>query len=376
MGNATRWYSTLEAVKESVGVAGADRDAAIARALEAASSDIEQLLAGRRFIPETATKYYRWPPRAGRRFLNPWSRSYAWPFGESAGWPLPYGERDVLRFPDQDLLAVTTLQSQAQDSSPTTIPAADYFLEPNDQGPPYDRIEIDLSSSSAFDAGATPQRSISVAGRWGYSEDTKAAGALAEALDDSETGVDVTDASLIGVGDTLLIDSEAMFVSARPALTTGTTLSGNPTASMSDVTIGVADGTAVHAGEVILVDSERMFVTDVAGNNLTVKRAYDATVLAAHSAGATVYAYRTLTVTRGVNGTTAATHSNGAAISKYAPPGDIVELCTAIAIAHLKQHESGWTGQIAGGEGAVNVRMVDLFYLRQRVVEKYGRVNF
>ena len=48
----------------------------------------------------------------------------------------------------------------------------------------------------------------------------------------------------------------------------------------------------------------------------------------------------------------------------------------AYAIAHLKQGESGWTGQISGGEGAIAVRMVDLFHLRQRLIEKYGKVSF
>lgn len=349
MSNAARWYTTREALKAIASIAGTDNDAVIDGFIEAASEDIEQIL-DRRFIPETATKLFRWP--------------------QLGGSPL------TLQMPDMDLLAVTTLKAKAQDTSPTTIVSADYFLEPNNLGPPYDRIEIDLSSDAAFEAGDTPQRSISVLGQWGYSNATKAAGALAEADDGSETALDVTDASLIGVGDTILIGTEAMFVSAKTVLTTGTTLNDTLTADLNDVTVTLASGAAVKTGEVLLLDSEKMLVQSISGNDVTMRRAVDGSVLAAHTTGITVYAYRTLTVERAVNGTTAATHANAAAILKYAPPADIVELCQAIAIGHLKQGQSGWTGAIGGGEGAVAVKQVDLFYLRQRAIEKYGRLTF
>ena len=348
--NATRWYASRESVKRAVGIVGSTMDTLVDSYIESASSDIELMLKGRRFIPVTATKLFRWP-RAAR-----------------AG-------STILYLDDLDLLAVTTLQAKAQDTTPTTIASADYFLEPQHLGPPYTRIEIDLSSTSAFEAGDTPQRSISVAGRWAYGEDTKAAGALAEADDGSETALDVTDASLIDVGDTILIGTEAMFVSARGTLDTTANLNDTLTADESDVTVTITDGTLVKAGEVILVDSERMLVDSISTNNLTVRRAYDGSVLAAHSGAADILVYRTLTVVRAVNGTTAATHDISTAITKYAPPADIVDLCRAMAIGHLKQGESGWTGQISGGEGAVRTQMVDLFYLRQRVIEKYGRVS-
>ena len=153
-GTATRWYTTRSAVKAAVGIAGADLDSLIDSYIEGASQHIENIL-GRRFIPETAIKYFRWPTRAS-----------------SGGY--------ILYLEDLDLIAVTLLQAKAQDTTPTTIVAADFFTEPVNSGPPYNRIEIDLSSSAAFDSGDTPQRSIAVTGRWGYGEDTKAAGALAE----------------------------------------------------------------------------------------------------------------------------------------------------------------------------------------------------
>lgn len=348
MPNATRWYCSRESLKRAVGISGADKDALIGSYLEAASEDIEQLLS-RRFIPETATKLFRWPQRNG---------------GSA-----------VLYFADEDLIAVTTLQVKAQNASPTTIVAADYFLEPNNAGPPYSRIEIDLSSTAAFEAGDTPQRSISVLGRWGFREDTRAAGALAEADDGSETELDVTDASLIDVGDTILIGTEAMFVSSRATLTTGTTLNAALTADVNNVTVAVVAGTSVKQGEVILVDSEKMLVESITANNLTVKRAYDGSVLATHANATTVFAYRTLTVVRAVNGTTAATHLTAAAITKYAPPADVVLYCLAKAILALKQGESGWTGQIGGSEGAVTVQPWSVAAMRHELIEKYGKVT-
>jgi hypothetical protein len=348
MSNATRWYASRETTKAAVGLAGADLDPLIDSYIEAASVDVEALL-GRRFIPETATKYFPWPSRNGNRY--------------------------VLDLGDLDLLAVTTLKTKAQDATPTEIVAADYFLEPVNELP-YSRIEIDLASSAAFESGAaTSQRSISVLGRWGYCEDTKAAGALAEADDGSETALDVTDSSLIGVGDTILIGTEAMFVSGKGLIDTTATTSGALTASKAGTTVGVNTGTLIKAGEIITVDSERMLVESISGNSLTVQRAYDGSVLATHVITSKVYAPRTLTVVRAVNGTTAAAHDTAAAILKYAPPADIAEYCRALASAHHQQGRSGWTGIIGSEGGAVETKMFGLWAMKRALIEKYGRVS-
>jgi hypothetical protein len=348
--NATRYYCTREAVKAAVGIAGADLDSLLDSYIEAASEDVESFL-GRRFIPETDTKYYPWPPRIGGG--------------------------TILQLDDEDLIALTTLKAAAQDSTPTTIVAADYFLEPVNSGPPYSRIEIDLSSSAAFASGDTSQRAISILGRWGYCEDTKAAGALAEADDGAETALDVTDSSLIGVGDTILIGTEAMFVSGKSLLDTGTNTAGAAlTASKSGTTVPVVDGTKIKAGETITIDSERMFVESISANNLTVQRSFDGSVLATHASPSDIYAPRTLTVVRAVNGTTAAAHLDAAAIVKYAPPADIMEYVRAVTIAHHQQGRSGWTGVIGGSEGgAIETRMFGIWSMKQALIEKYGRVS-
>ena len=350
MSNTTRLYATVEAVKAAVGLTGADKDALILASIEAASEDIEQYL-GRRFIPVTQTRQY------------------------------PYPSRDAsphcLRL-DDDLLAITALTKDTDDV--TAIASTDYFLEPVNSGPPYDRIELDLSTSEYFSSEGSSQRAIRVTGRWGFSEATKPAGAIATsgglAADAAATTGNVTDASLIGVGDTIKIGTEALFVSAKTALTIGTTLNDTLTADENDVTVTLTSGAAAKTGEVLLFDSEKMLVTAITGNNLTVVRAVDGSVLAAHSSGITVYAYRTLTLVRGINGTTAAVHPDATAITKYAPPADIIELCIAQAIANIKQAEGGWLQTLGAGEGAVTIRGAGLAELKARVRAKYKRWSF
>ena len=342
---ANNWYATLEAVKRAVNLYGSERDSVISSCIEAASREVDNLT-GRRFIPKTETRRYRWPQREQRNAY-------------------------ILYF-DQDLLSVSAFTKDGDDA--TAIPAADYFLEPSNLGPPYSRIEIDLASTSFFSAKDTHQRALRVTGDWGYGNDTKAAGALAEADDGSETALDVTDASLIDVGDTILIGTEQMFVSAKAALDTTANLNGDLTADATVVSVTVTDGTKVKQGETVKLDSELMYVSSISGAVLTVIRAYDGSVLAAHTGAVDVYAFRTLTVTRSENGTTAASHATAATISKYAPPADIVNLCKALSIAYYHAGQGGWTGEIGSGEGAVEGRMAALGKLRESVRREYRKI--
>jgi len=77
---------------------------------------------------------------------------------------------------------------------------------------------------------------------------------------------------------------------------------------------------------------------------------------------------------RGVNGTTAVSHLISTAIAKYAPPADIREYCTAMAVEQMKQGESGWTGQIGGGTGGIVSKGEPIAVLRERIHSKYGHV--
>ena len=345
MSNATRFYCTVESVKRAVGgtIAGTLADDLIAAYIQAASEDIERAY-NRRFIPLTGTKYYPWPQ--------------------------PNGLRSYVLYLDEDLIAVTSLTREGDTA--TAIDSGDYFLEPANLGPPYDHIEIDLSSSAYFASSNTHQRAVRVTGRWGYCEDTRAAGTLATALSDTTgTTVVCSDASLIGIGDTIKIDSEAMFVSAKATVDTTANTAGALIANKSETTVAVNTGSLVKAGEVILIDSEKMYVESVSGNNLSVVRAYDGSTLATHANPSDVYAYRTLTVTRGENGTTAATHSGSAAIVRYAPP--VANICRSLAIAYHEQSRGGWTGAIGTAEAAVETRLSGLRWLLERGQNQFRR---
>lgn len=111
----------------------------------------------------------------------------------------------------------------------------------------------------------------------------------------------------------------------------------------------MADGTAFRSGETILLDAERIRVVDIAGNNLTLRRAVDGTTLAAHTT-ATVYALRALTVTRGALGTTAASALTGATVYEWQPPALAGELNLAYAVNILLQRQSGYARTVGEGE--------------------------
>ena len=342
-------YIGRQAVKDAAGIKGDRRNAEIDRIIEGVSRGIDRVTR-RFFIPRTETRLFRWPPDQ----LAPSHKLYL----------------------DQDLLAVTTLQAKAQDTTPTTIAATDYFLEPANV-PPYHTIEIDLSSNAVFEAGNTPQRSISVAGRWGYSEDTKAAGTVASGLASSSTAVSmvVSDGSKVDVGLTCLCESEQIFIADITPAALGDELINDAsfTAADNDVTLTVDDGAKFTVGEYIRLESEDLLIRGITGNDLTVDRATRGTVLAAHANDTPIQVFRTCVIERGLNGTTAATHADTTALSVYEPPFDIVQLALAEAIAQATQQSAGWGRTIGQGDSAREFSGRDLATLRKDVRNLYMR---
>jgi hypothetical protein len=211
-------------------------------------------------------------------------------------------------------------------------------------------------------------------GVWGYRDDSQSAGTLAEALDASETGVDVTNSAAIGVGSIIKVDDERMIVTDKSMLTTGQTLLTTAlTASDASVGVNVTTGSAFAVDEMIMLDSEIMRITAISSNLLTVKRAQDGTVLAAHSTSTTIFAPRTLMVERGALGTTAATHSTAAAITCWKPPALIQRLTDAETLSILLQDSAGWGRMVGAGENARELRGAGLKDLRCVVEERYRR---
>lgn len=337
------WYCNRDDVKSALDFKSTARNnAQIDRAIESASRAIEGITR-RKFYPQYAIRTFDWPN-----------------FDHSDPWRL------WLR--DNEVIEIVSLVSGAD-----TISSDDYFLEPNDTGPPYTSIEIDLSSGSMFAPSDTHQRAISITGTFGYNADVQTIATLTEALDASETGIDVSDSSVVGVGDIIQIDSERMTVTNKTQIDTGQNLGTSMTAQNSNQTVAVSDGTQFHIGEVITIETERMLVTDIVGNNLFVLRAWDGTTIAAHTSPQDIYAPRTLDVKRGALGTTAATHSTSTTVYKHVVPGLVKALCVAEAINTVLQESSGYARAIGSGEGQAEMSGRGLKDLRDQVKARYGR---
>lgn len=337
-------YITREAFKAALDIKFTARndpqvDLAIQAGTRAADNQMQ-----RTFFPALATRYFNWP---NDQRAAPWRLWFdAW---ELAGIPTSVAAGGV------------------------PIPLNECFFEPVNSGPPYTYMELDRSSNAAFGAGPTPQRNIAITGPWGYSLDSAPAGILAAAVTDTVgTSVTVTNAMAAGVGDLLLIGSERMLLADKAMVTTGETQQGSLTAKSDDQLLGVSDGSRYSIGEVVVLDGERMLVTDIAGNFLTVKRAWDGSTLAVHAAAA-IFAARSWTVVRGTAGTTAATHANSATITRHAVPPLITQLALAEAENHLLQAQSGYARTVGSADNARPVSGQALADIRKVAYQSYGR---
>lgn len=347
---ASVWYCTREDVRSETDSKSTARDnARIDRAVEASSRSVDALC-HRTFWPETLTRVFDWPDRDGAESCRLWLDQH-------------------------DLASATAITSGGE-----TVAATDYFLRPDD-GPPYTHVEIDLASTAAWGGGDTHQRDVSITGVWAYNTDESTATTTTAAVTTTTaTTVDVADSGAVGVGSILRINNERMIVTAKTMVDTTVNVDAadSLTASAADVSITVSTLTnAPIVGETILVDSERMLVVDLAGSVLTVKRAHDGSVLAAHSASADIYAPRRCTVTRGALGTTAATHTSGATVYTHRVPPLIRALCVAEAVAQLQQGSAGWATQVGSGDDTGGTKKVTpgagLPALRRQVYNAYAR---
>ncbi|MEU3851724.1 hypothetical protein [Streptomyces sp. NPDC029554] len=343
------WYATREDVMRALDVKLTARSQRqIDRAIESASRSIDDLC-HRRFCPVQATRSFDWP---GSQYRPSWR----------------------LWLDDQELISLTSITSGG-----TAISPADVVLYPL-AGPPYNRVETSLGSSAAWGGGDTHQADINITGLFGYRNDETTVGTLAAAVGTTTaTTITVNGAAAaeLGVGSVLRIDSERMLVTNRTMADTGQNVGGSGlTAQQNSVTITVTDGSAFAVDEVLLIESERMLIVDIAGNTLTVQRAWDGSVLAAHAAGVDIYAPRSLTVTRGALGTTAATHADAAPVVRWDPPGLIRDLVIAEAETRITNEQAGYARTRRTGESKSNDQVLsarDLPALREQVYNAHGR---
>ncbi len=315
------------------------------------------------------------------------SRYFDWPnYDYRAPWTLDFYE--------WDLICATSVQSPAG----TPIPLYQLFLEPVNRKPgwPFEALQIDRSTNAAWGIGPTPQHSILIAGTWGFTVATDPAGTLAASVADTDTTITVSDSSLSGPGDVLILGpataaapfpaypgtagavgpptGERVLVTGRAAAATGLTQSGAgcSTASSADIILATTGTGTLNAGEVILLDAERMLVQEITSAGAVVKRAWDGTDLATHSA-ATVDAYRLLSVLRGQLGTTAIAWSSGAAVGRLRVPSLIRDLSIAECLNQVLQETSGYARTVGQGETAMPAPGIGLAEKWDEARTTYGR---
>lgn len=351
---ARAWYTTREEVKTALDFkqgAAANRliDQQIARNCDAIDGELH-----RTFYPRADTLSFDWP---NIQTARPWR----------------------LWLDDNDLAAAPTAVSsggQSIDVS-TVIPYPSWA--PGRQQP-FTHLELNVTSTSAWNASATWQNSIQVtAFSWGYGDVQIPAGQLAVSIGSSDTTLQLAAPGCRGVGSILTIEQERVLVTGRRSIDTGTTLQAGVAQSNAANLVPVADVTVYDLDEVITIDGERMYVFDTLGSSLLVKRGWEGTPLAAHTTGAAIYAPRLLTVERGALGTTAAAHTNGATVTEHDAPGLIRQLATGLSVASLIQTRAGYPATavrrppLGQGGNSPAVAPSDLDDLWARAYTSFGR---
>ena len=205
----------------------AARDATIARAISASSRDVDRYC-GRYFFTHIGTKYFN---------------------GD--------GTVDLLI---PDLAAITTVKDDDDDDRTfenTWTLNTDYLtwpwgVDPTDADDPFSRpwtrLICDFQNSTSYSYWPTGIRTVEIAGEWGYWK--------------HHVGTPSVD-----------------LLTAAVTTTTATT-------------IPVDAGTSFGIGETIVVDSEQMFISSISSNNLTVVRGVNGTTAATHANDAAVLIVR------------------------------------------------------------------------------------
>ena len=153
-----------------------------------------------------------------------------------------------------DLISVTSLKTDDNKDRTfeTTWASTDYLLYPPNAEPtkrwgrPYNRVLVDTEAGNedVFTAG---MKTVEIVGEWGYRKVTE------------DSGADVNEAGGL---------------------------------SATDTTLTVTDGSKFAVAQTILVDSEQLYITAIATNDLTVTRGVNGTTAATHANGADIYVFK------------------------------------------------------------------------------------
>ena len=145
-----------------------------------------------------------------------------------------------------DLLSVTSLSllaSTAGTSIGTPVADTDYFLRDGEghyDHPPY--REFVLHGKGTITTLGSGLRVNGITGKWGYQDVRVTSSATtSEALVTSETGVDVSSGAAFSPGQTLLVDSEQMYVSSITTNTLTVVRAANGTTAATHLTSAAID---------------------------------------------------------------------------------------------------------------------------------------
>ena len=210
----------------------------IKRILEAQSKRIDAYCRGGTFGPVTQTRHYD-IGRGNLRF-SPQYSIYGTP-ASSAGLQ----EKLLSVVPlDNWIVNTTTVTAYgATDRATSTVLTegynADFWLMPYNFNPKT-VLSLNEDTTDSLDVG---QQTLSILGQWGYTADTL-------------------------------------------SVTTSDAISSTTATSVS-----VTSASNLSSAQSILIDSEQLYITSISGNTLTVERGVNGTTAATHSGGATVYRY-------------------------------------------------------------------------------------
>jgi len=329
--------ASVEDVRAAVDAAESTQvDALIARHLMGAS-DAVRSLCSREFTPWFGTRYFSWPNDQ-----------------MSTSWRL---------WLDADELAAQPERIEA-----SGVEITDYFCEPANAGPPYNRVELDLATAATFAGGLTPQRAVAITGAFcGCPIVSEALGELVGTIGESDTSATLTAAAQ--VGNLLVLGSEYVEVTALAWATADTMSSSLPDDSTVQ-TITLNSGIDARPGELLLIDAELVRVRDVAGLVLIVERAAGGSALASHSNGAAVHARRVATLARGACGTIPASHAATSPVRRHVVPEAPRSLTIAETLYRVQRDAGSWATatKVAGGTTAT-----ELERMREDVKASHGR---
>ncbi len=212
-------YADLTTLKSGayLNITATTDDIYLRKLLEQASRDIDKAC-DRHFYVKTATRYF-----------------------DGSASPMPI----------DDLLSTPTikLDEDGDGTYESTLVAADYLLYPYNTYPKTKLLISNDSDYGGFAAGIS--KGVEIVGSWGFGDGER----------------------------------------ASPILDSGTTVASTDALDTTETGVDVTSVTPFSAGQTILIDSEQMYIQSIATSTLTVRRAMNGTTAATHAALTAIYIY-------------------------------------------------------------------------------------